>query len=166
MAQKDNYPYEFYSLIKKRKIEGRMPGYVFAHNEPIDLGEGFIVSVQASEYHYCDPTETFEDMMQYEAFEVGLFRQVGNDTHGIALINDNIQLMDYGVTHDFIFQEALNGSDIKGCFEVPDQSVMVTTFVAPKIVQAIVDDIRQIVRKIRSRTVLVEKYVSKTMISY
>jgi hypothetical protein len=164
---KDKYPYEFYSLIEKRKYDAIRPGAIFAHNSPIYLGEGFYVSIQASEYHYCDPTETYENLMDYTAFEVGIFRQISkSEMHGVLVINDYIHLMDYSMNDDFIFQEALEGRIVNGRFAVPEIQVITATFVPPKTVQSIVDEVRAIVRKIQSRSVIVEKFVVKPMISY
>lgn len=167
MEPKDTYHYEFYSLIEKRKYDFILPGMTIAHNTPIHLGEGFYVSVQASEFHYCDPTETYENLMDYTAFEVGVFRQTDRDKiHGVLVINDCVHLMDYSINHDFIYEEAMEGNIINGRFFVPEIEVITATFVSPKTVQCIIDEVRAIVRKIQSRSVLVEKFVSKPMISY
>jgi hypothetical protein len=164
---KDLYHYEFYDLIEKRTYDFLKPGIIFAHNSPIHLGEGFYVSIQASEYHYCDPVETFDNIKDYSVFEVGLFRRVNNKAHGVFVINELVSLMDYSITHDFIYEEALySDQPLNGTFFTPNCDVVIATFLPPKTIQSMVDAIKQVVRKINSRTVLFEKFVLKPIISY
>lgn len=58
-----------FSVIKKRIFD------------KIKLGE-YELSIQASEYHYCTPRETLENIYDYDAMEVAIFKN--NDFHDIS----------------------------------------------------------------------------------
>jgi hypothetical protein len=42
---------------------------------PIKIGNHFSISIQASDTHYCNPREYFEDAEKYESFEVAIIQE-------------------------------------------------------------------------------------------
>jgi hypothetical protein len=42
---------------------------------PIKIGNHFSISIQASDTHYCNPQEYFEDAEKYESFEVAIIQE-------------------------------------------------------------------------------------------
>lgn len=37
----------------------------------VELNSGLTLSIQASEYHYCEPRKNLDDKSRYSAFEIG-----------------------------------------------------------------------------------------------
>lgn len=51
--------------------EGRRTEYSVNMTRPLLLGDGTMLSIQASTIHRCTPVENLEDYSQYEEFEIG-----------------------------------------------------------------------------------------------
>ena len=44
----------------------------FVHRKQLKLENGAIISVQASEFHYCSPRENFDDLHKYDVVEAAI----------------------------------------------------------------------------------------------
>ena len=58
------------STLNQGRI-GRTSGAYPTNNPVITCKDGFSVSVQCSEFHYCNPRKTYTDVAKYESFELG-----------------------------------------------------------------------------------------------
>jgi hypothetical protein len=57
----------------KEQMKAKGMNATHRHFNGITAGE-YTLSIQASEYHYCEPRETLEDLSQYTEMEIAIFK--------------------------------------------------------------------------------------------
>lgn len=163
--------YNFISLIKERIIDKTVTRIAlspdFAKNSIIELGDGFEVSVQASMFHYSTPRETFESNNDYSEFELAIFK----DNNSIVVINKNISFYDYGIMAlkddsgtPFEIEE-LEHEKLYGVYCSNSDSTPLASYVGGEQIDVIIDLLRDVIVKLRSRVVLFEKVKKATFYS-
>jgi len=166
LLKKQKNRYEFISLIKERKITENLFSSFnspservensHAMNSYIELGEGFGMSIQASFAHYCIPRKTFEDLSDYEKFEIS----ITHEDEYIIVVNKFIRFFDYETRLEENEDEKHLSSLEYGAYVASGCSI--AGFVRGETVDAIIHSLKSIILKIRSRNVLIEKQQFKT----
>jgi len=140
--------FDFIPLIKERKIE-----HGYGMNSHVDLGEGFVISIQASSGHYSNPRKTLELLTDYDEFEILIYY----NNKGTIVVNEDVTSSDYET-----YLDDVDYSVIKHCGAYVIGGTPVSGYLSGFKIDSIINTIKSIVSTMNSRTVLFEKSLFPT----
>jgi hypothetical protein len=155
--------YKFEFLIKERIIDDikSSPTLVkFAKNSIIELGEGFSISIQASEFHHSTPRKTLLNNSDYSEFEFLIMK----DEYCAIVITGILDFVDYGIYNlkspkddSVIFIEDLESEKYYGVYYSKSDITPIASYVRGEYVDFTIDVLNNMILKLKSRNVLFEK---------
>lgn len=160
--------FRFQKFITERKIDTYIGNLMSKHanNKCDGINKDIRISIQASEFHYCSPRETFDELSMYDEFEIAIFYK----DRPLIVLNDLMKIGHYEMSSEienvmpeqengiYIANKHLDGEEFERC--------LVAGYLSGEIIDSIVDDLISLVIKFKTRLVLFEKFKQQKYFPY